>query len=568
MFKIKYLGEGCYSVRSMLDNSMGWTNVSGKLVMTTIGTSDSAIPENAKWKINSNSNGYYFVSMASSSSMVVTSPDTNRGNILLSQYSNSNSKQNWTIKPITASYHGVTLKNKTNKMLNGTTFQFSAVAYSTYNNFTGNDGFTWSVTNGTGQATINSRTGVLTANSVGTVTVNVKYATQNWTADCLVHIIPIEEGDYYFKNAETSKYMQPDDNGDLHMEQHEFDSTLNQRWHLRFYNESYYYIINNETNKYLTAPNNSTDGSSILESDYDQATQSRQLWSISKIPGRTTYKIQSKNQINSNFVLAVGWGANWNGINIEQRSFSSDSNYKDEWNLFPLYVHTVNLDVIYDNAYNNRYNNANSRINKQILALQEKYLTEFGITVNKKSFSMFSSYADTNCTTSYNTKCNHAQNSSCKDSILYVDGTTKLETYHHTNIYNIVLRIPFPNLSDSVKVAYIGHDYCTEDNHSDKPYNGFAYESIGLAAIMNFSSEKSETKTFIHEFGHLYGIDDHYVGSAKSTNQMISETGNAGFSKNCIYGENKEDAVVLNNYTICDGCKSVIEKNINRYKHK
>ena len=333
MFKFKHLGNSVYSIRSMLDNRMGWTNVSGKLVMTTIGTSDSAIPENAKWKINSNSNGYYFVSMASSSSMVVTSPDTNRGNILLSQYSNSNSKQNWTIKPITASYHGVTLKNKTNKMLNGTTFQFSAVAYSTYNNFTGNDGFTWSVTSGTGQATINSRTGVLTANSVGTVTVNVKYATQNWTADCLVHIIPIEEGDYYFKNAETSKYMQPDDNGDLHMEQHEFDSTLNQRWHLRFYNESYYYIINNETNKYLTAPNNSTDGSSILESDYDQATQSRQLWSISKIPGRTTYKIQSKNQINSNLVLAVGWGANWNGINIEQRSFSSDSNYKDEWTL-------------------------------------------------------------------------------------------------------------------------------------------------------------------------------------------------------------------------------------------
>ena len=32
-----------------------------------------------------------------------------------------------------------------------------------------------------------------------------------------------QEVDYYFKNAETSKYMQPDDNGDLHMEQHEFD---------------------------------------------------------------------------------------------------------------------------------------------------------------------------------------------------------------------------------------------------------------------------------------------------------------------------------------------------------
>ena len=52
-----------------------------------------------------------------------------------------------------------------------------------------------------------------------------------------------------------------------------------------------------------------------------------------------------------------------------------------------------------------------------------------------------------------------------------------------------------------------------------------------------------------------------------TTDQIIAETGNTGYNRNCIYGENKETSSVLSDYTICDGCKSIVKANIDRYDH-
>ena len=60
LFKIKYLGTGQYSIRSMLRNDLGWTFSSdSELVMTNIGASDSGITDATKWCIGYDSNGYY-----------------------------------------------------------------------------------------------------------------------------------------------------------------------------------------------------------------------------------------------------------------------------------------------------------------------------------------------------------------------------------------------------------------------------------------------------------------------------------------------------------------------------
>lgn len=190
MFKIKYLGDGIYSVRSMLDCAMGWTRSSSGLVMTTIGPDDNTIPATAKWRIRSNANGYYIHSV-SGVSQTITAGSSSGDNITLSSYSSANRLQNWTIKEVSESYHGVTLKNMTNKLVVGESFDFDAVMYSTYTNVNGGDGFTWSVTGNSGGVSINSSTGVLTGTSVGTVTVKVKYkpdSYQEWVAQVSVEI--------------------------------------------------------------------------------------------------------------------------------------------------------------------------------------------------------------------------------------------------------------------------------------------------------------------------------------------------------------------------------------------
>ena len=52
-----------------------------------------------------------------------------------------------------------------------------------------------------------------------------------------------------------------------------------------------------------------------------------------------------------------------------------------------------------------------------------------------------------------------------------------------------------------------------------------------------------------------------------STEEMNSITGNNLFSRQCIYGENREQDSVLSNCTICDGCWAEIMKNVADYHH-
>jgi len=61
MFKIKHLGEGVYTIRSMLKSDMGFKYSFGKssLFSVTIGTDDDSLSSFMKWQIGSNANGYY-----------------------------------------------------------------------------------------------------------------------------------------------------------------------------------------------------------------------------------------------------------------------------------------------------------------------------------------------------------------------------------------------------------------------------------------------------------------------------------------------------------------------------
>ena len=70
----------------------------------------------------------------------------------------------------------------------------------------------------------------------------------------------------------------------------------------------------------------------------------------------------------------------------------------------------------------------------------------------------------------------------------------------------------------------------------------------------------------MHEFGHLFGVLDHYGGEAPSTEDMLNQ-GKLGYREKCIYGEKKDIPEVYENLLICDGCRAIIEANIHWYDH-
>lgn len=58
-----------------------------------------------------------------------------------------------------------------------------------------------------------------------------------------------------------------------------------------------------------------------------------------------------------------------------------------------------------------------------------------------------------------------------------------------------------------------------------------------------------------------------YGGSQPTAKDMDDRTSGAPYSSYCIYGEDKEDADVMNNYIICDGCRARMQAQASRFSH-
>lgn len=226
-----------------------------------------------------------------------------------------------------------------------------------------------------------------------------------------------------------------------------------------------------------------------------------------------------------------------------------------------VYAGRANIDVLYDGAYISRFTNAPTRINDSFVTVKEKYLNDWGILLNNSTPTQFASYADNNCT-AFNEVCPHGENDDCKNSWIYLfyGWHAFLENLHHKNIDNIMLRIPFPDTSSTLRVAFIGHVTCSKDGETHgEGYAGLAYSEIGLVSVTNFSSAFQETRTTAHEIGHLFASNlDHYGGSTPSTDP------NKGQSSECIYGEDRWELTEL---TTCTYCTDRIGAQATKYNH-
>ena len=237
---------------------------------------------------------------------------------------------------------------------------------------------------------------------------------------------------------------------------------------------------------------------------------------------------------------------------------------------------SVNIQPLYDSAYVGKYGNSvNSRITNYLAGLQEKYMDEFGIWVTYSTPTLFTSYA-TVCTVDANHLCTCGGETACINSpITNTDGETALSTLHHTNFWNIVYNIDEPLSSNTVRMVFLGQAMCECRGGECAPINyvGRVVKELELVAIMNHGSTTLEYETVVHEFGHLFGIEDHY-GDWNMTSPMTPNTSvmddlyeDRGFNSDCIYGENKEEVDVLAEMTICDGCKSFVYENRNLYSN-
>ena len=195
---------------------------------------------------------------------------------------------------------------------------------------------TWSSSD-TSVATVNSSTGNVTGVSPGWTVI---YASRlvggtTYSASYDVYVTEIANGTYFLKSKDTSRYVDIEDqnmaNG-TNIHQWDFHGGDSQCWIFTHLGDGYYSIksANSTSNYYLGVLNDgtATDTQVVLRTG---SLTDGMKWKVS-VTTSGAYKITPKTGEPNDRVLAVGWYAiNSNGIDIKQRDYVDDSNYKDEW---------------------------------------------------------------------------------------------------------------------------------------------------------------------------------------------------------------------------------------------
>ena len=233
----------------------------------------------------------------------------------------------------------------------------------------------------------------------------------------------------------------------------------------------------------------------------------------------------------------------------------------------------VNLDVIYDEGHTERFDNSALEIGPYLAALQHTYWEEFGIFINYSTPTLFESHADL-CPAGVYGACSCSED--CQNSIPYYGENGDIEidyyTYHHKNIKNVLYAFDFPNVSQTLRMGFSGHNLCiaTDKGCKDNAL-GLAQQELGIAVVENAANSNVD-RTAIHEFGHLYGAKDHYgegyPTTAQMNDDMIEQNDSVRYSESCIYGERRRYLTVGEDELFCEGCRRDILANRDDYDHR
>ncbi len=185
--------------------------------------------------------------------------------------------------------------------------------------------------------------GNVTGVAPGTVTISLAFTAHSHMEfdTCEVEVIPIAEGTYFLQNKQTQRYADIENqsmSSGTRIHQWSFHGDLSQRWIFDYIGNGYYTIksANSSVPYYLGVQNDSAAADTTIVLRTGTITDGMK-WKVTQTSSGA-YKLTAKCGAANNRVLAVGWsllGINIDGIDIEQRDYSNDSDYIDEWMFEP-----------------------------------------------------------------------------------------------------------------------------------------------------------------------------------------------------------------------------------------
>ncbi len=439
--------------------------------------------------------------------------------------------------------------------------------------------FEYDVISGALNASINSQ-GVVSGLNAGYATIKATHKTTGAEVLFNIDVYKFIAGNYYLlKNKETKKYIQPHMSGISFIVQNAFSQEEDQLWELIYNANGYYKIKNKDTNLYLTAAIDSSSGSSVFSSEWLDPLSSHQLWKFTELPNGM-HKIQAMSHEGTNLCLSVGnssTDAYADGITIQQKTYTNDSDRRDEWWIGENYTY---IEFSFDHEFveihrtsTETFAMAEERLSNIILnqvfpIIKNAYLQLYGIEFKNTQTRvlLYTSDADAcpnkdangHCVCITEAECNLDDEASPLDNN-NVGGFEK-ESHCDSAIRlrnNLITNIP----ENTIRISFTGYIFCFYDSlHCTHSYNALAgLSSYSHPTIIINQKIDVDPRHFIlviaHEIAHLYGVQYHHEvdPSAESCIMMKGRY---------FYGEINP----LTNYSqyFCTSCESCIASN--RYK--
>ncbi len=357
LWRINHLHNGIYSIRPLykLDMALHITGTSADVF--TVGNIDTLdhVPLSAQWEISWNGSNYLIKNVSTGKTLQMANGNTTlSANATVGSYTGS-AWQKWALVREDSAPEGVAAYNATTgssyssngipskaivigetKTLND--LNLVVVSYQTIS--PGNL-VRWSTNNST-VASVSSN-GTVTANSCGTATIKASYNGKEISYE--LYVIPFADGTYFFKNKDTEKYMQPDDNGDSHIENHTLDGTDEQKWIFESLGNGYYKIVSLESGLALSVPAGyeTSSGINIIQETY--LGYDRQQWEFVEV-SEGEYKIRARSSPGFLVLCASDTSSD---AQIKQNVYVSDNDYLDEWQpirMLPTNGHELDYDAV------------------------------------------------------------------------------------------------------------------------------------------------------------------------------------------------------------------------------
>ncbi|MBQ7603757.1 MAG: RICIN domain-containing protein, partial [Clostridia bacterium] len=355
-WKIQHISGINYVIRPYYKSDMGMAHEGTSVKLGNAGPATPDVNSDYSWQIKWDGNGYK-----------ITYDD-----YALTYYAGSLYNQSpipnadvarWTLNKMTTVAHGVALYNRSTgysttdterSVVVGQSRTMADLGYAVavwvddYNN----QNVTWSSSN-TSVATVDSD-GKVTGVSVGTATITATRYMHNvsYTAQYTLHVVPFEEGTFFLKNRQSSRYADIEDRvmaAGTNLNQWDFHGEETERWIFELL-ETGYYVIHSAnssgTTYYLGVDSDSTSSGADIVLRMGSITNSMK-WKIEPTSSGA-FKFVPKSA--SSMALAVKpnlLGLFPNGCILVQETYSNDSNYRDEWDCIRL-LPTNGYEIAYN----------------------------------------------------------------------------------------------------------------------------------------------------------------------------------------------------------------------------